>query len=131
MKVKKKVKKFAFIGGGLLVVGFVLFWVVTSVGIGRSVDKRCCAAQDKYGGECVPALMMWLDDENNDFGSRNSATWALGQLGDWEALPVLRGLYTGEIPEREPWEGVLSQYELKKAIKLLESGINLAAPFWR
>ena len=79
----------------------------------------------------VEALIGVLEDESNPYGMRNSAIWALGQLGDRRALPVLENLYTGDIPEREPWDGTLSQHELSKAIKLARGGFNATAIFWR
>jgi len=52
-------------------------------------------------------------------------------LGDSRALPTLQKYYTGNIPNREPLDGVISQYELKKAINLTSGGVNLTAIFWR
>ena len=127
MNMKEKLLILLAVGAGT----FALFFVISAVWIGQEVKNRCFEAQGRYGGECVPALMHWLDDPDNDYGSRNSATWALGQMGDRRAFPVLEKYYTGDIPDREKWDGVLSQYELKKAIKLLESGVNITAPFWR
>ena len=81
--------------------------------------------------ECVSALIKQLDDEDNSLRERNYAIWSLGQLGDEQALPVLEKYYTGIIPDREPYDKTLSQYEMKKAIKLLEGGVNLGAWVWR
>jgi hypothetical protein len=72
-----------------------------------------------------------LEDENRSFKARNSAIWALGQFGDSRALPVLEKYYTGNIPDREPLNGTISQYELKKAIKLAKGGTNISAFIWR
>ncbi len=88
-------------------------------------------AQNKYGGDCVEAFIGLVDDETEDFRSRNDAIWALGQLGDSRALPVLNNYFTGIIPDREPLNSVISQYELSKAIKLAEGGTNLTAWAWR
>lgn len=55
------------------------------------------------------------------------AVWALGQIGDARALPVLQEYYTGNIPPRESPERVISRYELKKAIHLLRGGWNVRA----
>ncbi|MDQ1289203.1 MAG: hypothetical protein QG622_2769 [Actinomycetota bacterium] len=63
--------------------------------------------------------------------SRNDATWALGQLGDSRALPVVRKYYSGWDGESEPLDVVLSQYELKKALKQLEGDVNLGRYVWR
>jgi len=55
----------------------------------------------------------------------------LGQLGDNRTLPVLQSYYTGDIPEREPLDKTISQYELKKAINLTSGGFNMSAIIWR
>jgi hypothetical protein len=75
--------------------------------------------------------MYLVKDNNQSFRNRNSAIWALGQLGDPQALPILQSLYTGMIPDREPLDAGISQYELKKAINLVNGGTNISAPVWR
>jgi hypothetical protein len=117
-----------------LVVGtgtFILVFLVTCTWIGVDVKEQCKIAKGKYEGDCVEALAQVLDDEENSLRERNMATWALGQLGDERALEMLKKYYTGNIPDREPYDKTLSQYELKKAIKLIESGLNLTAFVWR
>ena len=109
----------------------MLFFVVTCTLIGYDVKDQCADAKAAYGGECVEALIVLMDDENKSFRSKNSAIWALGQLGDARGLPILKKYYTGEIPEREPQDKGISQYELKKAIKLAEGGLNLTVWAWR
>lgn len=110
---------------------FLLVFIYTSHQIGTSVLKYCRLAQAQYPGDCVEALSQQLNDPANSFADRNSAVWALGQLGDSRALPVLESHYTGQIPSREPWNGTLSQYELKKALKLARGSFNATAFFWR
>lgn len=121
-----------FLYWGLVGVGlFVLVFLITTTWIGVSVKEKCLVAKGKYSGDCVDALVKVVDSEDNSFRERNYAIWALGQLGDKKALGVLNKYYTGIIPEREPYDNGLSQYELKKAINLLESGFNLSAIVWR
>jgi hypothetical protein len=110
---------------------FLLFFVITCTWIGFEVKSECKHAQDKYDGDCVGALIELLDNENEGFKDRNTAIWALGEMGDARALPVLEKYYTGDIPEREPLNKVISQYELKKALNLARGGTNLTAIFWR
>lgn len=128
---KKKVISFvlyiAVVGVGV----FLLIFLTTSTIIGFSVKEKCQNAQQKYEGDCPQALADFLQDEDNSLKDRNSAIWALGQMGDDSALPVLQKYYTGQIPDREPLDETLSQYELKKAIKLLDGGFNLTAFVWR
>jgi len=126
----KLLGKILYLGAIGISIG-MLFFVVTCTLIGYGVKNQCADAKAAYGGECVEALITLLDDENRSFRSRNSASWALGQLGDGRALPILEKYYTGEIPEREPQDKGISQYELKKAIKLAGGGLNLTAWAWR
>lgn len=104
---------------------FTFMFIITCTLIGLDVKQRCEIAQDRYEGDCTEALIAYLKDENNSYHSRNSAIWALGQIGDEKALPTLKSLYTGNIPNREPLDQAISQYELKKAINLTSGGFNL------
>ena len=110
---------------------FLLFFVVTSMWIGHDVKSKCRQAKFDYEGTCTQAMISLLKDENRSFYARNSAIWALGQLGDPSSLSVLQSFYTGYIPDREPINEIISQYELKKAIKLVDGGTNTTSIFWR
>jgi len=130
MKIKNLKSKLLY----LAAIGFsvlLFFFVITCTCIGYSVKYHCYQAKQKYSGDRVEALIAMLNDESQSFGDRNSAIWALGQLGDERALPVLQSYYTGDIPDREPWHGVVSQYELEKAINLTSGGLNISAFIWR
>jgi len=109
----------------------ILIFLVMNTWIGVSVRQRCLLAQKQYEGSCVEALEQVVAADYNSFDERNRAIWALGQLGDEAALATLNSLYTGQIPDREPYPDALSQYELQKAIKLIESGFNLNHLVWR
>lgn len=110
---------------------FVLVFLITTTWIGVSVHEKCLVAMGKYEGDCTQALVQVLDNPEESFRERNYAIWALGQLGDARARPVMEKYYTGEIPEREPYDQGLSQYEMKKALKLLDGGINLTHWVWK
>ncbi len=127
---KNKKHILAYLLAGFVIL-FILFFTVTSYIIGRDVKKLCVEAKKNYSGDCVEALITQLNDENQDSRTRNHAIWALGQLGDSRALPVLKSYYTGNIPNREPLDETISQYELKKAINLTSGGLNLTAIIWR
>ena len=119
---------------GVLVLGvgmLVLFFVLVGILTGSDVRKRCKMAEERYGGDCVEALLALAGDEGALYEEKNSAIWALGQLGDKRALPILEKMYTGAVPDREPWKKMISQYELGKAIKLLRGGANIGAFVWR
>jgi hypothetical protein len=126
-KIKEKLLFFASIGISI----FVLLFFIGSVWIGHEAKSLCQNARWQYGGDCVQSLTELLEDENQNYRSRNHAIWALGQLGDIRALPILEKYYTGNIPKREPLDKMISQYELKKAIKLANGGANITAWLWR
>jgi hypothetical protein len=109
----------------------LLFFIIASVWIGHEVKAQCLLAQAEYPGDCVTALTAVLDDETRGFKPRNNAIWALGQIGDQRALPLLQSYYTGAIPDREPLDQMISQYELKKAVNLTSGGTNITALIWR
>ncbi len=130
MKIKNIIQKLLYI----VIIGisiFILFFVIACIWIGYDVKQRCLDAKSQYEGNCTEALVTLLKDEDRGFKDRNSAIWALGQLGDAKALPVLQSYYTGNIPDREPLNAVISQYELSKAINLVNGGTNITAFFWR
>lgn len=111
---------------------FLLFFFITVIWIGHEAKRLCQEAKWEYKKtDCVEALIATLDDENQGYRTRNHAIWALGQFGDSRALPILEKYYTGNIPDREPLDAVISQYELKKAIVLAEGGTNITAWAWR
>lgn len=132
MNFNKKINKNLFgyiIGVGILL--FLFVFVITSVQIGYSVKEQCAIAQQEFEGECVDALMSRIADNSTQL-RKNDAIWALGQLGDKKALPFLKQYDNKKpLPTHEPWNEGISQYELRKAIKLLENGINISAFVWR
>ena len=131
MKLINKIKQPIIFGSTIGLSIFLLFFVITCTWIGYDVKNQCRQAKNDYGGNCNQALIKLLQDKDRSFSSRNSAIWALGQLGDSSSLPVLQSFYTGNIPDREPLNETISQYELQKAIKLVSGGTNLTAIFWR
>lgn len=111
---------------------FLLFFFLGNIWIGHEAKRLCQEAKwDYQQTDCVEALITQLNDENQGYRTRNHAIWALGQFGDSRAVPVLQQYYTGEIPEREPLDSTISQYELKKAINLANGGPNITAWAWR
>jgi len=114
------------IGASLLIFVFLLGVNLISY----SVKEKCAIAQEKYNGDCAESLIAYLDDEQNSFHSRNSAIWALGQLGDERALPILKKYYTGYNGERNNRHQELAQLELKRAIGYMEGNLNITKFFW-
>ena len=131
MKVIKNLKQQIIFIGAISISIFILFFIISCTWIGFDVKTKCFDAKKEYGGSCTKSLVSLLEDENRGFRARNSAIWALGQLGNPSALPTLQKFYTGNIPDREPLDETISQYELKKAINLVSGGKNITAIFWR
>ena len=131
MKIKAiKEKLFFLFAIGISI--FLLFLFIADVWIGHEAKRLCQEAKWEYRKtDCVEALIVTLDDENQGYRTRNHAIWALGEFGDSRALPILQKYYTGNIPDREPLDETISQYELKKAIKLTSGGTNIPAFIWR
>ena len=131
MKIFKKITQKLLYAIAVGISIFLLFFVIGCTWIGYEAKIQCQNAQREYGGDCTEALISLLKDESRGFRARNDAIWALGQMGDSRALPVLESYYTGNIPDREPLNEMISQYELKKAVNLTSDGANLAAWVWR
>jgi hypothetical protein len=94
---------------GIVAVGLgSVFWMIRS-GVAEDVAR----AQREYGGDRVEALIAFVDADQHPLSERNRAVWALGQISDPRALPVLRKHYTGAECQHARF---LCQYELKKAI---------------
>ena len=128
----KYLKKIILCGAGLGLFLFLLLFFVTTKQIGAGVDNICDTAKSRYEGTCVDALMKYLDDEQNSFDTRNSAVWALGQLGDPKALHSLEKYYDAGFKSKKCKRSeTLCQYELYKAVKLLNGGLNISAFVWR
>lgn len=110
--------------------------IVTLYGYGShllfsGVKKVAREAQANYTGELVPALIALAEDEEASFEKRNSAIWALGQIGDKRALPVLQKLDTAEI-QHPPFDSTayIVQYSVEKAIKQI-NGFTLTKWMYR
>ena len=112
-------------------ISFSLTFFVSANLIGNDVKNQCKIVQEEYKEDCVGALMKLIEDEATGYGEKNSAVWAFGQIGDKRALPFLKKYYTGNKKDRTKWNEELSQYELYKAIKLLNDGFNVTAFIWR
>jgi hypothetical protein len=96
--------------------------------IGSGVHAVGESALLEQPGDRVLALMAYVESPKHTLRERNRAIWALGQLGDARALPVLERHFTG----RECDHGrELCQDELRKAIRLCRGATNVTAFVWR
>ena len=131
MKLQHQLLRAVGYGAAIGICILLLIFVIGVTWIGFDVKTQCQQAQSEYGGDCVEALLGVVQDEHRGFRVRNYAIWALGQLGDGRAQPVLASMYTGVIPPREHLDKGISQYELRKAVDLTGGGTNILALFWR
>jgi len=103
----------------LLALGVVVLAVVAFVALSWWIQigarQMGTAAMQEFPGDRVEALMAYVQSERHTLAERNRAVWALGQLRDPRALPVLQKFYTGQPCQHDKF---LCQYELKKAIAL-------------
>ena len=122
-KIIRKIRKVIFLVvflGVLLLVGSFVYTVKL---IKDGVSEQCAMAQESYEGDCTEAMLMKLSEEKLSTKDFNSLVWALGQLSDEKALDKLKELYESNT--------VSDNYELSKAIKLLEGGINITKLIWK
>jgi hypothetical protein len=128
MTLKEFLKKFFLYG---VLTGFVLLPITYGLAcwnIGTGVKSISEEALEIYPGNAVSALLEYVDSKEHSLLKRNRAVWALGQLGDPMALPVLNKHYTGSSCDHARF---LCQHELRKAIKLCKGSWNASAWTWR
>ena len=117
--------------GFVLGIGVILLavaYLAIGVSMGSGVRSISATALREFPGDKVSALMTLVESEQHGLRERNRAVWALGQLGDPRALPLLERLYTGTTSDESNGP---SQYELKKAIALCKGATNISALVWR
>ncbi|MCI0495537.1 hypothetical protein L0Z72_11075 [candidate division KSB1 bacterium] len=91
----------------------------------------CQTAQVEFGGDCVEALLSYIESDSHSFKEKNHAIWAIEQFGDRRAIPVLEKLYTGKPCEKPcQTDKYICQYGLEKAIRFSKKG-GLFTPFIR
>ena len=86
--------------------------------IHADVTDTARSAMARYAGDRVQALSALVECESCSLRDRNRAVWALGQLRDRRALPVILRQRTGA--ECDHTAG-LCQREIRKAIDAIES----------
>jgi len=109
------------IGGAaalVVVLGLLVTALALRASITGSLDEiagRARAAAPAAADD-VEALMAWVADEARSIEDRNRGVWALGQLRDARALPVLRKFLVASCDHGHD----ICQHELAKAIALCE-----------
>ena len=119
--VNRKVLLYGTLSGtAFLIVAFALICLSISSGV-KDISAE---ATQQYPGDRVEALIAYVKSEDQSLRKRNLAVWALGQIGDEHALPVLNQFYTGGPCDHDHY---LCQGELQKAIKLCKGSFNASA----
>ena len=104
------------------------FYLGSSYVIGRQVNEAVAHARATHPGDPVTALLSVVDSPDVSVIEKNTAVWALGQLGDERALGVLEALVTGGECDHTRH---VCQHELEKAIRLCRGERNIGALVWR
>lgn len=104
----------AIITGILLIPTFMIY---------KKVKTTCIHAKSLYSKDCVTSLIVFAQDEDNSFKSRNTAIWALGQLADKRAIKYLE-FASEESSAQIPCDSSTSicKYEVQKALKWCQHG---------
>jgi hypothetical protein len=113
---------------GIFAAGLFVLYLAVSWSIGQAVENWSREAMAKYGGDRVEALIAQVDCQTCSLTERNHAVWALGQLTDKRALPVLRKYYTGEPCDHSR---LICQREITKAIRWTEGNSFMLPQVWR
>ena len=95
------------------------------------VEAVCREAMSENDGDCIEALIAYIESDHHTYKEKNHAIRAIGQLSVKRAVPVLEKLYT-EQPCEKPCrtDRYICKYELEKAIKF-SKGTPLFSPLTR
>ena len=103
-------------------VAFIILFAISLSMIFSGVKSICEIASNKFENDNVEALISLIESDEFSFKQKNKAIWALGQIGDRKALPLLRKLDTDEI-QKKPLNSnkYIVQYSVEKAIRQINS----------
>lgn len=121
-KLKRMIIYLISIGFSVLI---VLYGIITTI-IFLDVKEICTKAANEFEGDAVEVNIKLLQSDIHSYIEKNDAVWALGQIGDHRALPLLEKLYTG-VPCEKPCrkDDKICQYQLETAIKSCRGGFSM------
>jgi hypothetical protein len=128
MQVFKKVLKIAKWVFGIVLGILLIIYLGASILIGWGLKDISQTAKNRFDGDRVEALIALVDCKTCLMEDRNHAVWALGQLRDKRALPILHKYYNGG-PCNHTY--MICQYELEKAIRWTEGNSFMLPQIWR
>ena len=118
------VRKVLFYGAIPCLIFLLIAFVMICWSIRTSVKEMSAEAVREYPGDRIEALISYVDSDNHSLRQRNRAVWALGQIGDKRALPMLEKYYTGGPCDHQ---NALCRRELSKASEACNGAFNATA----
>ena len=111
---------------------FIILFAISLRMIYSGVKSICEIASNKFESDNVEALISLIESDEFSFKQKNKAIWALGQIGDRRALPLLRKLDTDEIQEKPlDSDKYIVQYSVEKAIRQINSSFIVTRWMYR
>jgi len=110
-------RKLLWIGAGLLT-ALVLLLAGIVVSIRNGLQRFSDDAVARFPGDRIEALIKVVDCDSCTLQDRDHAVWALGQMAEPAARPVLTKYFDGQ---RCDHTTRLCQYELRKAIHMIDT----------
>ena len=128
MPILKTVLKIAKWTLGIIAGILLLLYLGASLLIGQGINSTSRRAMEQFDGDRIDSLIALADCQECTLKDRNHAVWALGQLRDKRALPVLYKYRTGQ-PCDHLYQ--ICQYEIGKAIRWTEGNSYMLPQIWR
>ena len=125
LKIALKIAKWTL---GILFGILLLIYLGASWMIGQGINNTSRRAMEQFEGDRIEALIAVVDCQECTLRDRNHAVWALGQLRDKRALPVLYKYRTGQPCDHFRQ---ICQYEIGKAIRWTEGNSYMLPQIWR
>lgn len=120
-------RKLLWVGASLAAL-FLLLMAGVIVSIRSGLQRFSDDAVARFPGDRVDALVQMVECGACALKDRNHAVWALGQMAEERAILVLRKHFDGR-PCTHTTR--LCQYELRKAIRMIETRNERNGPVWR
>lgn len=119
-------KRRIFIATAISLFVFTFLVIFSFHSIYQNVSDISIEAKNEFGLDTVESLMAVIKSKRSSFKEKNNAIFALGQIGDKRALPILIQLDTDEIQEK-PWDSskYIVQYKVEKATEQVNSSFSL------
>ena len=114
-------KKYLIIGIPIGFISVILVYLVCCWIIFSGVKSITTQATEEFRLTPVQSLIAVIESNKFGFEKKNDAIWALGQIGDKKALPILEQIFTDKIEKHCNRSENICQYEVQKAIKFCRS----------